>query len=210
MYMSCSHKFQNELDLGLIDYQPVTLIVGTFIPSWPVDNKEEWFYGRTGVNYFWNVLPRLYGEASLLNASPAEWKQFCQSKQIALTDIISSIDDAETGNREHNKILAGNADDALAFNFDDFTFVSIVRILQRQPTIKSVYFTRGVTEAFWRHLWNPVMQYCDLHHLHERKLLTPSTKSTDQHLVYNTQRPDDQVDSLEDYILMKWRHEWHF
>src|SRR3954469_16587928 len=125
--MSCNHKFQKELNLELIDYDPATLIVGTFSPDLPTENPAEWFYGRTANNYFWDVLPRLYGEASLINATPEEWKQFCHDKQIAITDLISSIDDAEPDNAEHAKMLGGFSDDALEYNFDDFSFVNLVQ-----------------------------------------------------------------------------------
>lgn len=205
-----NNKFQSELDLGLIDYEPTTLIVGTFNPGMPVDNPASWFYGRTNSNCFWNVLPRLYGEASLAHATANEWKQFCREKQIAITDLISSIDDAGPANPEHNKALAGFSDKAIAFNFDDFTFVDIIQILKRRPTIRNVYITRGITEAFWRHIWNPVMQYCNRNNLHERRLLTPSDDASYQHIAYNDQHPEHQISLLEDYILMRWKEEWHF
>ena len=96
--MPCHHKFQNHLDITNIDFEPTTLIVGTFNPSWPATNNSEWFYGRTAKNYFWDVLPRLYGEESLINAGAKEWTQFCRDKHIAITDLISSIDDAEPDN----------------------------------------------------------------------------------------------------------------
>ena len=208
--MPCDHKFKTYLELERIDFKPTSLIVGTFNPAWPAANTDEWFYGSTANNFFWDVLPRLYAEKSLINARPAAWKQFCQSKQIAITDIISSIDDAGNDNAEHIKILAGFADKAIVYNFDDFVFVNIVQVLQRHPSIKNVYFTRGITEAFWRHLWNPVMQYCSLNGLHERRLLTPSANALYQQGAYNNENPGNMIPLLEDYILMKWQQEWHF
>ena len=206
--MPCNNKFLSELDLGQIDYEPVTLIVGTFNPSWPANNTE-WFYGRTGSNYLWDVLPRLYGEISLIDAGSDEWKQFARDKQIAFTDLIRSVEDAEEGNREHAKILGGFSDKAIAYHFDDFDFVNIVKLLQRRPSIKNVYLTRGITEAFWRHVWNPAMQYCNLNQLHERRLLSPTDEATYQHEAYNTQHPENNISRLEDYVLMRWKEEWH-
>lgn len=208
--MPLNNKFQNELNLELIDYEPDTLIVGTFNPGLPVGNAAEWFYGRTADNCFWNVLPRLYGEESLSNATPAEWRQFCSNHKIAITDVISSIDDAEPDNPEHIKKLAGFSDAAIVYNFDDFTFINIVQLLQRRPSIRNVYFTRGITEAFWRHLWTPVMQYCNRNSLHERRLLTPSDEASYQHEAYNIENPESKIPALEDYILMRWKQEWHF
>lgn len=205
--MPCVHKFQSELNLDLLNYEPTTLIVGTFIPAWPA-NSYQWFYGRTDNNYFWNVLPRLYGNEPLQSAPPAQWKHFCKDKQIALTDLINCIDDADAGNKEHSKILSGNSDKAIAYHFDDFEFVNIVQLLQHHPSIRNVYLTRSVTEAFWKHIWNPVMQYCNKHGIRERKLITPSTESAHQNTTYNEQHPTNQIDLLEDYILMKWQQEW--
>lgn len=206
--MPCNHKFKKYLNLDRIDFEPTTLIVGTFIPEWPDGNPAGWFYSRPG-NCFWDVLPRLYGEPSLINATPSAWKQFCRNKQIAVTDLISAIDDADPGNPGHSKALTGGADRAFVYNFDDFDFVDIVKILRNHPAIKNVYLTRGITEPFWRHIWNPVMHYCNLNNLHERRLLTPSVSVTDQHETYNNQNPGNQIPLLEDYILMKWKPEWH-
>ncbi len=207
--MPCNHKFQNELNLELIDYEPTTLIVGTFEPALPI-NTAEWFYGRTDRNCFWNILPRIYGEASLSEAAPSDWKQFCRNKQIAFTDAISVIDDAEPGNPEHVKILASFSDQAIVHHFDDFGFNNIVQLLRKIPGIRNVYFTRGVTEAFWRHQWTPVMQYCNTNNLHERRLLHPSDSAGYQHSAYNSQHPGDEIPLLEDYVLMRWKQDWHF
>jgi len=207
--MSCDHKFKKYLELELLDFEPVTLIVGTFCPAWPKENTAEWFYGRTDKSSFWDVLPRLHGAPSLINATPAEWKVFCRSQKIAITDLISGIDDADPENKEQTKILAGGDDQAIAWNFDDFEFVNIVQLLKQYPTIKNVYLTRGVTEAFWRHLWNPVVQYCSLNNIRERKLLTPAPSAAYQHEKYNIDHPAEAIPLLEDYILMKWHQEWH-
>ena len=207
---------KSYLNLERVDFEPTTLIVGTFIPSWPTDDRTDWFYGRThdanGIrsNDFWDVLPRLYGEPTLIDATTIERKTFCDKKKIALTDLISSIDDADPANAEHRKIFTGNADSALVHNFDDFDFVNIVQLLRTHPTIKNVYLTRGITEPFWRHLWNPVMHYTGVNKIHERKLMHPSKSASYQHEAYNIQNPENPMPLLEDYILMRWKQEWHF
>lgn len=208
--MACHNKFQTCLNLEHLDFAPTTLIVGTFNPEWPVDNATPWFYGNTAVNYFWDILPRIYGQPSLKNATEADWKRFCREQQIALTDLISSIDDADPGNPAHVSIFTGNVDKAIAFNFEDFVFTDIVQILRSHPSIKNIYLTRGITEAFWRYIWNPVMHYCQMNNIRERRLLTPSVISREQHDVYNKQNPGDKIPLLEDYLIMKWQQEWHF
>ncbi len=209
--MSCQHKFYKDLHLEHIDFEPTTLIVGTFDPKWPADNTAEWFYGRIKDSCFWDVLPRLYGEASLINAGPAEWKRFCRNKQIALTGLISSIDDADPANPAHKRMLGGFHDNAIIHNFEDLNYVNIVQLLQRHPTIRNVYITRSITEAFWRHLWNPVMHYCNANSLYERKLPDPSDEDASyQHKAHNRDNPGDLIPTLEDYILKRWKQEWHF
>ncbi len=206
--MPCNHKFQNELHLELVDYEPTTLIVGSFNPDLGDKNTAAWFYGRTAESCFWDVLPRLYGEPSLIDANPEQWKQFCRDKRIALTDIISCIEDAELTNKAHSRALAGFTDKAIEYNFDDFGFVNIAKLLQSRPTIKNVYLTRGITEPFWRHLWNPVVQYCNRNGMHERRLLTPTHDADYHHEAYNHDHPANKIPKLEDYILMRWQEEW--
>jgi hypothetical protein len=155
-------------------------------------------------------MPRLYGEESLIHSSSDEWKQFCHDKQIAITDLISAIEDAHPNNPDHVKALAGYADNAIIHNFDGFAFVNIVQLLQRHPSIQNVYFTRGLGDVYWRHLWNPVAHYCNHNKLHERKLLTPSGNAFYQNAAHNKQNPDNIIPRLEDYILSRWKKEWHF
>jgi len=115
--MPCIHKFKNYLDLGKLDFEPKTLIIGSFNPALPTGNSAEWFYGRTDGNCFWDVLPGLYNQPSLQHATPDQWKQFCHDHKIALTDLISAIDDADPLKKEHFKILAGFSDKAYVYPF---------------------------------------------------------------------------------------------
>jgi hypothetical protein len=207
--MPCSHKFSKYLTLDKLDFEPTTLIVGTFSPEGIDANEALWLFGRTDEVFFWDILPRLYNEPSLQQASAADWKQFCKRHRIAITDLISTIEDADAANKQHAKILSGFSDKAIAYHFDDFAFVDIVAILQRNPTIRHVYLTRAVTEAFWRYAWNPIAYHCNQNQLHERKLLTPTTDATYHHTAHNAQNPDAAITRLEDYVLMRWRQDWH-
>jgi hypothetical protein len=213
--MSCNHKFQTSLAIDHLDFDPTTLIVGTFVPEWPVRNQADWFYGRTHdaegsrSNYFWDVLPGVYGAPGLADTGPDTWKRFCHDKRIAITDLISSIDDADPGNPAHCSVLASFSDKAIAYNFEDFTFVNIVQLLKNHPAIQNVYLTRGISESFWRHVWNPVMYYCKHNNIRERRLLTPSQDAAYLHEAHNIEHPDAMIPRLEEYILMRWRLEWH-
>lgn len=208
--MACVHKFAAFLDLESLDFGPETLIVGTFNPSWPKENAATWFYGRTETSLFWEILPRLYGAASMIDRPAAEWMKFCADKKIALTDLIRRLGDAEPENPAHVKMLAGYSDDAIAHNFDDFEYVDIVGLLRKQPSIRHVYLTRGISQVFWRHLWNPVMHYCSVHHIHERRLLTPTADARLLEGMAHLDDPDQKIEYPDAYLLKKWRKAWHF
>lgn len=214
--MACPHKFQEYLTLERLDFEPTTLIVGTFNPAWPAENSAQWFYGRTHDEYgnqnnnFWEVLPRLYGEESLINATPAEWKSFCRRHKIAITDLISCIDDARQDCPDHVKALKGYSDKAIAEGFNGQVPVHIAQLLKQHLTIQYVYLTRGTGETFWKRLWLPVKQFSTRNSKRERTLLTPSGYAFYQHGRYNNENTNHQIPRLQDFILMRWQEQWHF
>ena len=208
--MPCLHKFHNELALTGLNYEPTTLIVGTFNPTWPGGNYAEWFYGRTANNCFWDVLPRIYegDNASLVNAGPNDWKNFCRRNRIAITDLIYSINDANEGNPEHIRGLGNYSDSFITENFQEFTFVEVVDILAQNPTIQHIYLTRSAV-GFWAQRWQPVMNYAALNGKTTQTLLTPSKNARFQHGRWNRAHPNHPIQNLADYILMRWQEVWH-
>ncbi len=201
--MPCLHKFADDLYLERIDFHPETLIVGTFNPGWDnLGNTAGWFYGRIRNNYFWDVLPRLYGEKALRQATPAEWKAFCRKHRIALTDLIDSIDDADCVNPNHVSHLINYRDDLITKHFRQFTFVDITTLLAKHPSIKQAYLTRGINEPFWRKRWQPVQDYCENRAINSKTLLTPSAGA-------RFQIPKGIKVPLGDYIFKEWQNSWH-
>lgn len=213
--MACIHKFEKELDVTHLDYEPETLIVGTFNPAWPIENKAEWFYGRTHDDYgninnnFWDVLPRVYGEQSLINGKIQDWKMFCKNKKIAITDLITEIPEADELNPVHKKLLQGYSDSNIAKKFINHHLTDIIKILEDHPSIKNIYLTRGIGEKFWKQLWQPIANHAKSNQLHERQLLTPSGYAFYQQAVHNRKNPGCRYDLLKDYILMRWKEKWH-
>lgn len=202
--MPCSHKFADDLYLNRIDFEPTTLIVGTFNPAWDnIGNTAQWFYGRTRNNYFWEILPLLYGETSLRQATPADWKAFCQRHQIALTDLIASIDDADINKTDHSSYLKSFRDDLITQHFSHFTWVDITSLLVQQPSIKQVYLTRSMNEPFWRQCWLPIKKHCQVQGIQTKTLLTPSGGA-------RFQIPKGVKISLADFIFEQWQENWHF
>ena len=205
--MACNHKFQNYLKLERIDFEPSTLIVGTFNPS-VEGNKAEWFYGRKE-NNFWDVLPKIYGENSIRGATPADWKAFCKRHKIAITDLISCIEDADLSIPLDIKQLKTYLDKTIAEKYEKHSDVEIVDLLISNPTIKNVYLTRAAKEKFWKTRWTKVEQYAQNNKLHEQKLITPSRYAFYQQSKYNKLNPLTPI-SLEEYIMQNWRSKWHF
>ena len=213
--MACLHKFHDWLDLDRLNFEPTTLIVGTFNPSWPLqNNNSEWFYGRTHDldgnqnNNFWEVLPRLYGDNSLINSNANIWKDFCLNNRIAITDIINSINDADESNENHQRMMSSFKDDDLSESFYDFTLTNVVGLLRRYPSIKNVYITRSISQTFWKNAFYSTRKYCDTFGVRLMTLLTSSGFAYIQLGKYNRLNPNNLL-YLQDYILMRWREVWH-
>lgn len=211
--MPCNHKFIEYLNLENLDFEPTTLIVGTFNPEWPAGNQAEWFYGRTARNYFWDVLPALCNEPGLRNTPliqrPSIWKEFCVRNSIAITDLIRTIEDADETIQEHQNLLGGYNDIVLANNFNDFTFTDIIGLLQKNPTIRNVYLTTQAHIPFFNAIWEEVEQYCNQNqNYHYNRLLTPSGGARFQMQGY---QPANLVlnNNLGNFIYENWLHEWH-
>lgn len=206
--MPCSHKFLNDLNLDYVNYQPTTLIVGTFNPSWPDNNYASWFYGRTGNNYFWDVLPRLYQPESLRQEDAVAWKAFCQNNSIAITDLMASINDADINNPGHLEVMGAYEDSAIANSFNEFGFTDIIGLLGRFPSIKNVYLTRLNGLPLIDQQWQLIEQYCEAHNIYCARLRTPSKNARFQMGNYRQLHPEDPT-PLRNFILEEWQNQWH-
>lgn len=208
--MPCNHKFIDYLNLKRLDFEPTVLIVGTFNPTLSEGNQAEWFYGRTRNNYFWDVLPSLYGVASLRKgATPTDWKQFCHNHKIAITDLITSIEDADENDPQHVKHLKGYRDSAIAHQFKDIKPTDIVGLLKQHPTIQHVYLTRQEGIPYFDGLWQPIEDYCRQTGVSAQKLLTPSGNARFQMGDYKKLNPTTPS-PLRTFIFAAWREGWHF
>lgn len=204
--MACEHKFKKYLTLNKLDFEPTTLIVGTFNPKIE-GNKAEWFYGRFD-NNFWDVLPRIYNKNSMRCSTPKDWKVFCKEHHIAITDLIESIEDADMNNEIHRAKLKTYSDKSISTSFQDHSFVDIVKLLELHPTIKHIYLTRGIGETFWKRAWRPIQNYARINNLDVVNLITPSGYAFYQQGKYNKLNPLNPL-NLEDFILMKWNQVWN-
>lgn len=202
--MACQHKFYSYLQLQrLTDFEPEIIIIGTFNPELPKDNYSEWFYGRTDNNYFWDLLPKMFGDEGLRNRAHTDWKKYCKRKKIALTDLLSGINDADFTNEAHIKVLSKYTDSDLATRFKDQIPNQVIPLLQTYSSIKSVYLTTTNNSQFWEGLWRPLENYCFQSGIWCRKLMTPS-KGARFFMTKNSGI------SMLDFIYNDWLSKWNY
>jgi len=208
--MPCPHKFQSYLNLDRLDFVPETLIVGTFNPAWPEGNYAEWFYGRTGNNYFWDVLPRMYESDLNLRKrefGPKDWKLFCRENRVAITDLIFSIEDADSESESHRKALKTYSDASISRQFQQITFTDILEILERFPGIKNVYLTTQAKIDLYNMRWSAVEEYGLKNGVRVSRLLTPSASARFQMGNYRQENPEDKT-LLRNFIYKNWLDIW--
>ncbi len=205
--MPCNHKFINYLNLEKIDFEPSLLIIGTFNPVWPEDNYAEWYYGRTSNNYFWEILPRMFREDSLRNNNHLAWKNFCSRNQIAITDLITSINDADQENPNHFEIISKFKDTDFANTFQEFEMTDILGILKNHPSINKVYFTRNKGVELFDNQLNFINDYCQKHEIYFSYLLTPSKYARFQMGGYVPENLNLER-NLSNFIYEKWLENW--
>lgn len=114
----------------------------------------------------------MFGDSELRNKNHVNWKTYCRTRKIALTDLIYGIDEAEI--EKHRKILGKYTDFELASKFKLQVENPVVPLLQANPSIESVYLTTTINSGLWQRLWTPVDHYCAQQNIWCKKLITPS------------------------------------
>lgn len=157
--MACEHKFINDLQLQYVDWEVKTLFIGTFNPGWNecVNNNASWFYGRTQRNEFWHILPYIHEQKSLMDGNRESWIKFCKKNSIAITDILLKLNDADSANNEHRKIICNLKDDSLE-NFK-VTINDIAAILENHKSIRQICITRQTLPLFWENCFQNMIKF---------------------------------------------------
>ena len=164
------------------------LIIGTFNPAWDAENGDnaEYFYGRKS-NQFWCILPHAFHEHCLIDKGSAEWRAFCAEHRIGLTDIISSIANANEDDGEHFTDLTIGFEDRKiekqAFGHyvytPQFRHGEIMQTIEaNRDTLRGVFFTRSTFNDIprIRQRWIAIQAFCEPMGIPAIALPTPSPR----------------------------------
>ena len=179
--MPCSHKFIDEENELLPQWNSSTLIIGTFNPQNEFcPNNVAGFYYQRPRNYFWRVLPLIAGENSIENNNTAEQLDFLHKHKIGITDILVSINDAEENNEEHINLISTVKDNDIEL-FNEFTW-NTQNIIQYiiENNCSHIYFTRlGNPDAMvnfnsFEHQMRIIEDYCNENNIYTNRLHSPT------------------------------------
>lgn len=83
----------------------------------------------------------------MIDGDRGSWIDFCRRNHLAVTDILSSIDNADEMDPNHQRIICKYKDDDL----EDFesTLNDIPQILEQHKAIKQICLTRQTLLEFW-------------------------------------------------------------
>lgn len=176
--MACQHRFlglHNDSSL-LPDWDFDTLIIGTFNPNWNFSKGQnaEYFYGRTNKNYFWDVLPEVFGHEKLRSSKKDEWIRFLKNNKIGLTDLLLNIEDAVDSNTIHYNYLKTKADINIA-RFSNLVWnTDNIITLINQGKIKSIYTTNLTSPSKFEEQFDLINSAAKVKGIRFERLVTPS------------------------------------
>ncbi|WP_031454370.1 uracil-DNA glycosylase family protein [Flavobacterium chungangense] len=175
--MPCNHRFEDQL---IPDWELEYLFIGTFNPSWDYNNAEQadYFYGRNR-NFFWRILPFVFGGDDLKNSSIEEKTEYLLNKKIGITDLILCIKNAdENSETDRNNLTKGFSDNILNTYQLDFNSEKIKTLINKnQKTLKGVFLTRSTLNnniSQIRDSWNIIENHCSVINIQTNKILTPA------------------------------------
>jgi hypothetical protein len=176
--MSCPHRFLGlHITNSLFpDWEFDTLIIGTFNPEWKFSKGQnaDYFYGRTSRNYFWDVLPEVFGFDKLRNSNKDKWIKFLKKNKIGLTDLLLNIGDAVDSNTVHYNYLKTKADINIA-KFSDLVWnTNNITSLIKQGKIKSIYITNLSSPVKFEEQFNIIKSAAIDYNIIFERLVTPS------------------------------------
>jgi hypothetical protein len=178
--MPCTHKFfghhihMNGHDGLLPNWNANTLIIGTFNPNsdWAPHNNANYFYGRSA--YFWKALPKYAFNDGIDNDAENSQLQFLQENNVALTDLLISIEDADLNIPDHvNRIRSFRDSDLNIFQQFIWNTQQILRFITTRE-IQGVYFTKLGGNGIFEPAIIEIEQFCLQNNILAHRLHTPS------------------------------------
>ena len=176
--MPCYHRFyglHNPNDL-FPNWEFHTLFIGTFNPLWTFAKGQnaDYFYGRTGRNYFWDVLPEVYGFEKSRKNGKESWIKFLSQNKIGITDLLLNIRDAEENNLIHYQYLRTKSDINIArFNNLEWNTDNIIKLIL-QNKIKTVLITNLTSPEKFENEILRIKNASNEKHITFKRLVTPS------------------------------------
>jgi G:T/U-mismatch repair DNA glycosylase len=159
--MLVKHKFLNSYPLQ----GKKILIIGTFNPD-VTCNDAEFFYGRAK-NFFWRLLPEVFGKESL-KGDVKRQKEFLAQHDIELSDLILSVE-------MRQKYICSYGDDKLT-HVIEYNTENIIKTLSNGRT-KEVYFTRKSFDKSVQNIRDEIYkikEFCEVNDIKFDFLPTPS------------------------------------
>lgn len=151
------HRFIKELIPK--EEQLKFLFVGTFNPEIE-GNDAKYFYGRE-TNYFWCILPHAFEEHCLIDKDVDDWRKFCSSKNIGITDLIESLENAEPKDFDAVKSYSDIELEKFKLNFITDEIIEVINA--NRKTLKGIFFTRSSNQQInkiWGE-WEKIVLHCD-------------------------------------------------
>ncbi|MDD5021289.1 MAG: hypothetical protein PHR82_04010 [Endomicrobiaceae bacterium] len=198
-------------------YKPEVLILGTFNPE-TKDNLPDFFYGRKE-NWFWYAFRSLCGE-KLIETKREETKrtkmlEICKNLKMTFADLIFKLN-IEKVNSTKNTVqikhmkynLIKDKDLEKLKNYIEWNTENIIQFLNKNNTIKAVYFTRRQNNI-WENQCKKIQKNCK--NVKFTNIYTPTgqrlkgkprLKFLLKHWLYNNE-PDNRFGKLNQEWLSK-------
>ena len=183
--MSCIHKFNDTKDFkGLIpNWDFDKLVIGTFNPSndFHESNTANFFLSEEkkiifGMSFLYFTIQNLYPKEDV-NLQ----KSFLKVNKIGITDILTSINDANKNVSNHIQLISTVKDDDLekfrSFNWNTKNIINIIH----ENKVKEVYFTKlgladqiNVKENTFEYQIRLIENYCSKNNIYNKRLHSPT------------------------------------
>lgn len=169
-------------------------ILGTFNPK--THNGSTFYYGRS-TNQMWTILPRVFDEESLKNATVNEKLEFLMRHKIYMMDLINQV---EVPKGQENNVQDDYIDDKVT------QWNNVSKLIENNPNLKKVFLTRRSFDSIpnIRREVIEIERFCNQRNILFRTLFTPSlmnrTKTVDEKVELWRKKFESSDRNINDFI----------